>query len=331
MDDELILDQRLSGQETKKALVFTMHEGSFRDELDVAPGCTRCGSRWRVTAARASSASSATSGPASRASWKRASAATGATSGSRGSDEPERALEKRARLRADPRALALRGPATFNTPTSRSRTKRATAPGSGSSRRSSTSSGRSRRRARSIVSAVPGLGWPRGRTSVAFASRRSTPCVRRSPRPASRAAGTQRESAPSSALRPRGHQPPLGRPSARAASSAARSTPVCPPETTFRTRACSHAGSPRGERLSCRHAMREHEPFMRLALELAALARDEGEVPIGAVVVQDGAVSDAARTGRSAAAIRRLTPRSSRCARRLWPLPTTGSAERCST
>ena len=29
---------------------------------------------------------------------------------------------------------------------------------------------------------------------------------------------------------------------------------------------------------------------MRLALELAALARDEGEVPIGAVVVKDGAV-----------------------------------------
>jgi tRNA(adenine34) deaminase len=35
---------------------------------------------------------------------------------------------------------------------------------------------------------------------------------------------------------------------------------------------------------------REHEPFMRLALELAALARDEGEVPIGAVVVKDGVV-----------------------------------------
>ena len=37
-------------------------------------------------------------------------------------------------------------------------------------------------------------------------------------------------------------------------------------------------------------AMREHEPFMRLALEQAALARDSGEVPIGAVVVKDGAV-----------------------------------------
>ena len=38
VDDELILDQRLNGQETKKAVVFTMHEGTFRDELDVAPG-----------------------------------------------------------------------------------------------------------------------------------------------------------------------------------------------------------------------------------------------------------------------------------------------------
>jgi hypothetical protein len=38
VDDVQILDQRLSGQETKKAVVFTMHEGTFRDELDVAPG-----------------------------------------------------------------------------------------------------------------------------------------------------------------------------------------------------------------------------------------------------------------------------------------------------
>jgi serine/threonine protein kinase len=38
VDDELILDQRLSGQEAKKAVVFTVHEGTFRDELDVAPG-----------------------------------------------------------------------------------------------------------------------------------------------------------------------------------------------------------------------------------------------------------------------------------------------------
>jgi tRNA(adenine34) deaminase len=33
-----------------------------------------------------------------------------------------------------------------------------------------------------------------------------------------------------------------------------------------------------------------HEPFMRLALEAARLARDAGEVPVGAVVVIEGAV-----------------------------------------
>jgi len=34
----------------------------------------------------------------------------------------------------------------------------------------------------------------------------------------------------------------------------------------------------------------EHEPFMRQALALAERARDEGEVPVGAVVVRDGGV-----------------------------------------
>ena len=38
VDDQLTLEQRLSGQETKKALVFTMHEGNFSDELEVTPG-----------------------------------------------------------------------------------------------------------------------------------------------------------------------------------------------------------------------------------------------------------------------------------------------------
>ena len=38
VDDRLTLEQRLSGQETKKALVFTMHEGNFSDELEVTPG-----------------------------------------------------------------------------------------------------------------------------------------------------------------------------------------------------------------------------------------------------------------------------------------------------
>jgi tRNA(adenine34) deaminase len=35
----------------------------------------------------------------------------------------------------------------------------------------------------------------------------------------------------------------------------------------------------------------DHESFMRLALAQAALARDAGEVPVGAVVVRDGAVA----------------------------------------
>jgi tRNA(adenine34) deaminase len=35
----------------------------------------------------------------------------------------------------------------------------------------------------------------------------------------------------------------------------------------------------------------DHEPFMRLALAQANLAREEGEVPVGAVVVLDGAVA----------------------------------------
>lgn len=38
VDDTLTLDERITGQERKKALVFKLHEGTFRDELDVAPG-----------------------------------------------------------------------------------------------------------------------------------------------------------------------------------------------------------------------------------------------------------------------------------------------------
>jgi serine/threonine-protein kinase len=38
VDDTLTLDERISGQERKKALVFKLHEGTFRDELDIAPG-----------------------------------------------------------------------------------------------------------------------------------------------------------------------------------------------------------------------------------------------------------------------------------------------------
>jgi serine/threonine-protein kinase len=38
VDDELTLDERLSGQQKKTALVFKVHEGSLREELDVDPG-----------------------------------------------------------------------------------------------------------------------------------------------------------------------------------------------------------------------------------------------------------------------------------------------------
>jgi len=48
VDDELALEQRISGQRTKKALVFPMHEGSLREELDVLPGLheVRVEIRW---------------------------------------------------------------------------------------------------------------------------------------------------------------------------------------------------------------------------------------------------------------------------------------------
>jgi hypothetical protein len=38
VDDELALEQRLAGQRRTKALVFQLHEGSFREELEVQPG-----------------------------------------------------------------------------------------------------------------------------------------------------------------------------------------------------------------------------------------------------------------------------------------------------
>jgi hypothetical protein len=38
VDGALELDEQLTGQERTKALVFKLHEGTFRDELDVAPG-----------------------------------------------------------------------------------------------------------------------------------------------------------------------------------------------------------------------------------------------------------------------------------------------------
>jgi predicted Ser/Thr protein kinase len=38
VDDELALEERLTGQKRKMALVFPMHGGTFRDELEIAPG-----------------------------------------------------------------------------------------------------------------------------------------------------------------------------------------------------------------------------------------------------------------------------------------------------
>lgn len=48
VDDEVALEERLSGQQRKKALVFKMHAGSFRDELEVRPGLheVRVEVRW---------------------------------------------------------------------------------------------------------------------------------------------------------------------------------------------------------------------------------------------------------------------------------------------
>ncbi len=48
VDDDLALEERLSGQQKKKALVFKMHEGSFRDELEVPAGLheVRVEVRW---------------------------------------------------------------------------------------------------------------------------------------------------------------------------------------------------------------------------------------------------------------------------------------------
>jgi hypothetical protein len=38
VDDELALEEPLTGQKRKKALVFGVHEGSSRTELEVSPG-----------------------------------------------------------------------------------------------------------------------------------------------------------------------------------------------------------------------------------------------------------------------------------------------------
>ena len=45
----------------------------------------------------------------------------------------------------------------------------------------------------------------------------------------------------------------------------------------------------------------EHEEYMRQALELAKLAMAEGEVPVGCVIVRDGAVVGRGRNRRETA------------------------------
>jgi serine/threonine-protein kinase len=48
VDDEQVAEERLSGQKRSMALVFKVHEGSFRDEFDVSPGVheVRVEVRW---------------------------------------------------------------------------------------------------------------------------------------------------------------------------------------------------------------------------------------------------------------------------------------------
>jgi hypothetical protein len=48
VDDELALEEQLTGQQKKRALVFKRHEGSFRDELEIPPGLheVRVEIRW---------------------------------------------------------------------------------------------------------------------------------------------------------------------------------------------------------------------------------------------------------------------------------------------
>jgi tRNA(Arg) A34 adenosine deaminase TadA len=60
----------------------------------------------------------------------------------------------------------------------------------------------------------------------------------------------------------------------------------------------------------------EDAHWMRCALDEARTALAAGEVPVGAVIVADGAVRARARNAMIAERDRRRTPRSARCARR---------------
>src|ERR1043166_6942085 len=100
---------------------------------------------------------------------------------------------------------------------------------------------------------------------------------------------------PSSARRPFGHQPPQGRPRARAASSAPRSAPVWPPETTTIAASLPAVWAiailrllPAGADVA--DTGDGHGLFRGAARERARAAEAAGEVPIGAVIVEGGAV-----------------------------------------
>ena len=79
VDDEMALEEPLTGQKRKKALVFGLHEGSSRTSSRFRPACTRCGSRSGGMATCGPSASLATSGPAPRGGSRPAWAAFAAT------------------------------------------------------------------------------------------------------------------------------------------------------------------------------------------------------------------------------------------------------------
>ncbi len=73
------------------------------------------------------------------------------------------------------------------------------------------------------------------------------------------------------------------------------------------------------------------ERWMREALALAHAAQARGEVPVGAVVVKDGAIIGRGGNAPSPTAIRPRTRRSRRCARRAARSATTGFPAASST
>ena len=171
VDDKLTLEERLSGQRRKKALVFKMHEGSFRDELEVPPGLheVRVEVRWD---------DNVKDGAHRRELPVRSHAAA------RGEPRPHpprpqpRVEVRRKRRSRNARASGpmpgrwlSRGPATFRTPIPLASIHRHASSGEGSRSRSRTRSGWPCRCARAIVRAVPPVARPWTSTSVPSESR----------------------------------------------------------------------------------------------------------------------------------------------------------------